>query len=158
MNWEAIGSIGEIVGSIAVVITLFYLALQIRHANKQSEIDSLRYSWDGLNQICDQFSDSTEKASIINRGRASLDSLDADEYIVFEHIHLRLLNTLEAWYLQVTQTSKPGPYLDDQLGNIAGIAVGYFDHPGTRELWESLRDYFPPIADLVDDNLATGGD
>ncbi len=158
MNWEAIGSIGEIIGSLAVVVTLFYLALQIRHANKQSEIDSLRHNWDGLNQICDQFSDSTEKASIINRGRASLESLDADEYLVFEHVHLRLLNTLEAWYLQVTQTSKPGPYLENQLANIAGIAVGYFDHPGTRELWDSLRDYFPPITDIIDSNLSTGAD
>ncbi len=30
MNWEAIGSIGEIVGAIAVVATLGYLATQIR--------------------------------------------------------------------------------------------------------------------------------
>lgn len=30
MNWDAIGAIGEIVGAIAVVITLVYLAAQIR--------------------------------------------------------------------------------------------------------------------------------
>ena len=30
MNWEAIGSIGEIVGAIAVVVTLAYLAAQTR--------------------------------------------------------------------------------------------------------------------------------
>jgi hypothetical protein len=30
MNWEALGAIGEIVGAIAVVLTLGYLALQIR--------------------------------------------------------------------------------------------------------------------------------
>jgi len=32
MNWEAIGAIGEIVGAMAVVITLVYLALQTRHS------------------------------------------------------------------------------------------------------------------------------
>ena len=32
MNWEAIGAIGEILGAFAVVITLLYLALQIRYA------------------------------------------------------------------------------------------------------------------------------
>ena len=30
MNWEAIGAIGEIVGAIAVVVSLMYLAIQIR--------------------------------------------------------------------------------------------------------------------------------
>ena len=34
VNWEAIGAIGEIVGAIAVVLTLFYLAAQIRHSSK----------------------------------------------------------------------------------------------------------------------------
>jgi len=30
MNWEAIGAIGEILGAVAVVVTLFYVARQIR--------------------------------------------------------------------------------------------------------------------------------
>ena len=31
MNWEAIGAIGEIIGAVAVVVTLAYLAIQIRN-------------------------------------------------------------------------------------------------------------------------------
>ena len=30
MNWEAMGAIGEVVGAIAVVLTLAYLAIQVR--------------------------------------------------------------------------------------------------------------------------------
>lgn len=33
MSWEAIGAISEIVGALAVVITLAYLAVQVRHNN-----------------------------------------------------------------------------------------------------------------------------
>ena len=156
MNWEAAGTIGEIVGSVAVVISLIYVSLQIRHANKQSEIDSLRHTWDGLNQICDRLSESKETASIVNRGRNALKSLDDDERLIFEHIHLRLLNTLESWYLQVIQTSKPGPYQESQIANLEGIIAGYIDHPGTRDLWESLRPYFDSIADIVDGQLSPG--
>lgn len=153
MNWEAIGSVGEIVGSIAVVISLVYLAVQIRHANKQSEIESFRHTWTGLNQFCDRLSESTQTASIINRGRASLESLNEDEYLVFEHVHLRLLNTLESWYLQVSQTSKPGPYRDNQITNIADIVSGYMNYPGVRQLWTRLRHYFGTIAQIVDTAL-----
>lgn len=34
MNWESIGAISEIIGTIVVVITLVYLAVQIRQNNK----------------------------------------------------------------------------------------------------------------------------
>jgi hypothetical protein len=153
MNWEAIGTIGEIVGSMAVVISLVYVSLQIRHANKQSELDALRHTWDATMLFCDRMSESLETASIVNRGRHSLESLDENEYLIFEHIHHRLLTTLESWYMQVSQTSKPGPYLDNQLNNMAEIIKGYFGYPGTRVLWRSLRPYYQPIAEVVDENL-----
>lgn len=154
MDWNTVSAIGEIVGSIAVVVSLIYVARQIRHANKQSEIDSLRHTWDGLNQICDRLSESKETAAIINRGRNSIEALDDDERLIFEHIHLRLLNTLESWYLQVMQTSRPGPYRENQIANLEGIIAGYFGHPGTRDLWTTLRPYFESIADLVDRKLS----
>ena len=34
MNWDAIGAIGEVVGALAVFITLGYLAVQIRQNTK----------------------------------------------------------------------------------------------------------------------------
>ena len=51
MNWEAISAIGEIVGALAVVITLVYLAIQVREQNRESRaaaIDSLSQQWGGL--------------------------------------------------------------------------------------------------------------
>ena len=36
MNWEAVGAVGEIVGAIAVVMSLVYLASQIRIQNRES--------------------------------------------------------------------------------------------------------------------------
>ena len=34
MNWDAIGAIGETVGALAVLVTLAYLAMQIRQSNR----------------------------------------------------------------------------------------------------------------------------
>jgi integral membrane sensor domain MASE1 len=39
MNWEAIGALGEIVGALAVVATLFYLAQQIRHNTRMARAE-----------------------------------------------------------------------------------------------------------------------
>ena len=41
MNWEAIGAVGEILGALAVVGTLAYLATQVRYA-KATATDSNR--------------------------------------------------------------------------------------------------------------------
>ncbi|RLA47946.1 MAG: hypothetical protein DRR06_01045 [Gammaproteobacteria bacterium] len=48
MNWEAIGAIGEILGALAVVLTLGYVAVQIRHtrleaadASRQARADNV---------------------------------------------------------------------------------------------------------------------
>lgn len=32
MNWDAVGAVAEIVGSLTVIVTIFYLAIQVRHA------------------------------------------------------------------------------------------------------------------------------
>ena len=39
MNWEAIGAIGEIIGASAVVITLFYMAQQVRHNTRMTRAE-----------------------------------------------------------------------------------------------------------------------
>ena len=46
MNWDAIGAIGELVGASAVVVTLVYLAVQVKHVvrylMKTEELHSVR--------------------------------------------------------------------------------------------------------------------
>jgi hypothetical protein len=34
MNWDSVGAVGEIVGALAVLITLIYLSVQIRQNTK----------------------------------------------------------------------------------------------------------------------------
>ena len=42
MNWEAIGAVGEIIGAAAVVVSVIYLALQIRAQNVESRLGATR--------------------------------------------------------------------------------------------------------------------
>ena len=41
MNWTALGAIGELVGAIAVLVTLIYFAIQIRNIQGASSANSL---------------------------------------------------------------------------------------------------------------------
>ncbi len=42
MNWDAIGAIGEILGAIAVLVTLIYLAGQVRQAKHQLNLNGIQ--------------------------------------------------------------------------------------------------------------------
>ena len=155
MNWDAIGAVAETVGTILVLITLIYLAVQMRIANKQREIESLRHTYDGINRVCELLSESTEKASIVLRGRESLENLTDEEQIVFEFMHIRILNTVESWYMQLMETSPPGEYRDQQLENIVSLVVYFFESPGAQEIWGTARHTFVPVQKLVDDALSS---
>ncbi len=50
MNWDALGAIGEIFGAAAVLITLLYLAAQVRQANVKATFETTR-------EIMAQFND-----------------------------------------------------------------------------------------------------
>ena len=42
MNWDAIAAIGEVSGALGVIISLLYLAVQIRNSNRNYKIESAR--------------------------------------------------------------------------------------------------------------------
>ena len=155
MNWDAISAVAETVGTIAVLVTLLYLSLQMRIANKQREIESLRHNWDGLSRMCELLGESTEKASIVKRGRESLENLTDEERLVFEFMHIRVLNTIEIWYMQLMETSPPGEYRDQQLENMAGVIVYMLNYPGAQEIWGMVKHTFIPVQKLVDDAIST---
>ncbi len=51
MNWEAIGAIGELLGASAVVITLVYLAMQVKHAKAATAGQSRLYRATAVREI-----------------------------------------------------------------------------------------------------------
>jgi hypothetical protein len=42
MNWEAIGAIGELIGAVVVVVSLVYLAAQVRQDTEQARLSSVQ--------------------------------------------------------------------------------------------------------------------
>jgi len=154
VNWDAISAIAEGIGTIAIVVTLVYMATQMRMANKQRELETQQHINDRFDHVCESFSHSTERASIINRGRRSLSSLNDDDRLVFEYTYYQLLNAIEFWYMQLMETSPPGTYRDQQLDNIIGSINSQLDYPGVREFWDKAKHLYVPVNQIIDDTLS----
>ncbi len=90
MNWEAISAIGEAVGAAAVVFTLIYLAIQVRHAREQQEVQTAGIAIQTSMYAAESLflGDNPE---LIKRGLEDLSSLDPGERSTF---HLLLSRNL----------------------------------------------------------------
>jgi hypothetical protein len=92
MNWDALGAIGEIIGASAVLITLVYLALQIRentrsiHSESRGRISAQSQAFSAV------IGGSREVASVFKRGLADLNSLDAEDQIQFSFLFSMIVN------------------------------------------------------------------
>jgi hypothetical protein len=159
-NLGDIAILAEIMSALAVVITLGYLAIQIKQSNKHAMLESIQHTWSSLNEYCDQIAQSEELTSIVLRGRNSLKDLYENEKERFTHIHMRLLNTIECWLMMIIESYPKGVLRDQHLRNLDGIVSGYFDYPGTLELWESFNPSWsmPELKQLLVKNTDYGNE
>lgn len=151
MNWEAIGAVGEILGAGAVLVTLVYLAVQIRHVREQNQSNALDHIIESLNDFAGRVAGSDSLAEIMTRGRLSYSSLSDDEKLRFDMIHYHYLNNLESWYVQHHQIY--GTTREQNIENIKGNISSLCDNPGFREFWRSTRALYPHLGRVVDEQL-----
>ena len=75
MNWEAIGAIGEVVGAMGVVVTLGYLAVQIRRSSRVAALTAGHTISSGIAEFFERLALDPELHSLWNRGINSPESL-----------------------------------------------------------------------------------
>ncbi len=78
-NWEAIGAIGEILGAIAVLLTLIYLVAQIKQNTASVVTATYESMMSGITDINLVVVGNSELASLPVRGGRDPDSLDYEE-------------------------------------------------------------------------------
>lgn len=158
MNWDAIGAVGEILGAVGVIITLAYLAVQVRQNSIQLERgieatriaadDAVARGFDGWRELL--ISDESV-SSIYLRGMEDVDTLDASGRLRFN----LLLSTFTwtAWQLWRAE-SHVGASNAEVLRHL-------LRHPGGRRWYLENRAFMPTdfrtAVDRVLENLELGG-
>ena len=64
MNWDALGAIAELLGAIAVLATLLYLARQIRESSKAQTLSTYNSFIDGYMRLNEWTTGTPERASL----------------------------------------------------------------------------------------------
>ena len=77
VNWEAISAIGQLVGALAVVISLIYLAREVRSNARETRRAAMRSTLDSLTRLAHHVTDNADLAELRNRGFNDFESLNA---------------------------------------------------------------------------------
>jgi len=167
---QLLGNYGEFVGAIAVVVTLGYLAVQVKHSKNSMDentrvlqenrqltraeaLDQFGRRWDSA---VNNAMGSREAAAIFVRGNRDLSELDQVEQVIYTQQLTPLLN----YHLSVHQMAGQGFLgLGDELTAAADslIAGMLKKHPGARACWEVVKDSYPQ-SDHIDTLVENLGD
>ena len=79
MTWEAIAAIGQLLGAVAVVATLLYIAREVRQNSRSLSISALRDTTAQWNHWSEMIATSTDLAEIVSKGNKSSDNLSESE-------------------------------------------------------------------------------
>lgn len=140
MNWEAIGAISEMVGAIAVVITLAYLALQIRQSTRATKAAAVSASHLSLRENRHAILASAELSSLFESGSTNPMSLTELERKRFVWM---MLNGVDALLDIYTQTLETGfsPETWHTQGEWAVLRI--LGNDGGRWFWDSFSGNYP---------------
>ena len=89
MSWEAIGAMGSLLGAISVLLTLLYLAKQIKENSKLLTTSVYQTAVDGYNEMASMFIENPELARNLSMDKpAKLSEVDAYKLNLLLRVYL----------------------------------------------------------------------
>lgn len=153
MNWEAIGAISEGLGALAVIITLIYLAVQVRQNTAALKSTATQGAHDQSSKVYDLVASDPDLGLIFARGLTDPDSLDPGETA-------RLFATLQAtmfrlqnWYFQTESGLIDRQLLDSWTRVIRQVS----GTTGFKLFWAQRQQvYAPEFTDYLEQKVFSG--
>jgi hypothetical protein len=136
---QLLGNYGEFLGAIAVVVTLGYLAAQIRQNTRSVRASSFQSGVDGINLLNNLLAQDESLARIFRTGNERLGSLTEDERVRYGFLYLSAFRSFESMYfhyLHGTGTELWGTHKEH-------ISV-LLTNPGVQEWWKNNPLTFTP--------------
>jgi len=147
VTFEQLGSLGEIVGAIATVGTLWYLASQIRQSSRTDRASNFVQLMSDGQTIWDPIVESSEVADIYLRGLASFDALSEVERVRFHMILSKHFSNAQLAF----RLHQEGALQTELYQDTMGAMLTFAESPGIREWWAVARKWFhPEFANFVD--------
>ena len=136
INWDAVAGISEALGALGVIVTVAYLAFQIRQNTRSIQGSTEQSLMNAEMTLCGLLA---QHASVYRRGCASVADMDPDEEALFEHLVVAVVSQSYSAFVQYQRELIPESvwmtYLVDW--------TDYVKDPGFRRNWSRLQATYP---------------
>jgi len=140
MNWEVVGAISDVLAAIAVIVTLGYVAVQIRQNTSALRSAATQGTHDQSAAQYDLLASDPELSDIFVRGLEAPDTLNRIETGRFYAFLLGVIFRFQNWHLQTQSQALDKEHIESWarvLRQISGM-------PGFQRFWEDRRHIFTP--------------
>lgn len=151
MNWDAIAAVAEIIGVIAIIASLFYVAVQIRQNNVIARATIISTTNSDSMRMSELVAQDAELAEIFDKGTngVSLTGVERTRFIMLLEMYL-------VWLENVDSQSEADLYfvwdeVEDVVVHMTDELAEWFSTPEARQWWTRNRPgYRPGFARKVD--------
>ena len=158
MNWEAVGAISEAIGVVAILISLIYLAVQIRQSTQEfsrgieaTQLAAFESNIESGNRIRELLLLNPDLIDLMSKGYVSYVNLDTATKIRFGLLIRNFFSSMQGAYIRHL-------YLADDTRGFEGSARVLDEilaYRGVREwLGENKPDWRSEFCELVEERLA----
>jgi hypothetical protein len=137
-NWEAISAISQMIGSIAVVLSVLYLAVQVHGSTRVAKLAAQDTAATSLREVTKPFAENAELARIWSVGLENLPALSPEEQGRFFHSVYQFLKAFETIHFHHIHG-----VMDEQIWlGWCGLLQHYISAPGIEHYWKLRHDLF----------------
>ena len=138
MNWEAINAGSQFVSSIAVVLSVLYLALQVHRSTRVARVGAQDAAAAAFRDVTNTFMENAEMARIWGVGLEDLSKLSTEDQARFFHAAHQFLKALETIHFHYLNG-----LMDKQLWHgWEELLRHYVAAPGLARYWEIRSQLF----------------
>jgi len=152
MNWEAVGAISQIVGTVLVGITLIYLAVQLRKNTSALKSSTFLAISALMGSTMEIWATHPDLAPLLIKAQAGLDELSPDERARFGFLMMMAFRRVETVVVQ-----RYLGFIDRELTEgFERSALSVLQSKGVRQWWDGSKGAFSNVFSAwVDENLAS---
>lgn len=138
MNWEAFSAISSAVATLAITMSVIYLAIQVRTSTRATNSQTYQFATQALGEMASIIGVSKDLSRIYINGMADPESLDKEEYYQFSYLTVSLFRRYENIFYQWQSGTIDEDFWSGHRNNL----LWFYFQPGTQRWWGERRGGF----------------
>ena len=140
MNWNAIAAVAELLGAVGVILSLAYLAAQVRRSVRQAQSDAMRDLTRGVNEIALTLAADSDLSAIFAKGAAGYEALTAHEQVRYRSFCNAIFHLLEQQFL----SREEGSLHDEAWNGVSQMIADFAKLPGVHDYFADRGNWYSP--------------